>query len=188
MISVRIDAKDAVEALGRLAGRLDAKALSLAAAEGAADAMRRHFESKGGQHFWKRVAAGVSVAPDGEGAAVTMDEEHVRILDHKESGGRIYPKNAKRLKVPAKGASANDTGTPVILGKRSDGQLVMALASGEAKRARDRALGPLNVVAWLVPWVDQTPEPGAWPDEADVAAGAEEAVLAELSEAVADFG
>lgn len=188
MIAIRIDGMDAVESLGRLADRLDPQTFAMAAAGGAADAMRRHFESKGGQHFWRRVADGVSVVPDGDGAAITMPEEHVRILDHKESGGRIYPKNAKRLKIPAKGAPQNATGTPVILGRREDGHLVMALASGELKRARDRALGPLNIVAWLVPFADQDPEPDVWPDETALQDAADEAVREELEEAVADFG
>lgn len=188
MIAIRIDSRDAVRALGKLADRLDARTFAMAAAGGAADTMRRHFEGKGGQHFWRRVADGVSVVPDTDGASITMLEEHVRILDHKESGGRIRPKNAKRLKVPANGASPNATGTPVILGRAQDGHLVMALASGEAKRAHDRAMGPLNIVAWLVPFVDQSPEPNVWPREEDLLAGAEEAVEEELAEAVADFG
>lgn len=188
MISVRIDAREAVRSLERMAEKLDPKTFALAAAGGAADAMRRHFEAKGGRHFWRRVADGVSVVPDGDGASITMLEEHVRILDHKESGGRIHPKTAKRLRIPVDGAPANATGTPVILGRRQDGQLVMALASGEAKRAHDRAMGPLNIVAWLVPCADQDPEPDVWPREAELLAGAEEAVREELEEAMSDFG
>lgn len=189
MISLRIEAREAVRSLERMAEKLDPKTFALAAAGGAADAMRRHFEAKGGRHFWRRVADGVSVVPDGDGASVTMLEEHVRILDHKESGGRIYPRNAKRLKIPANGASPNATGTPVILGRRPDGHLVMALASGPLKSAHDRAMGAApKIVAWLVPYADQDPEPGVWPDEADLLAGAEEAVREELEEAMADFG